>query len=850
MAVNLVTITGSLKDLTGTAPDGGKLWFKINRPDWNSTGNIFTPQYVEAEADDAGLFSIALQTTADFEAGSYYTAILKYDDVTTGRSMAFDLGSFEVPDVTSAHLSDLLQSNPIPPDFFDARVTAVEEGLAAEIARATAAETALDDAIEVLDAIVDANSARLTAVETEVDVLTVSAAFGIPTFADTAAGVAGVANGALFSVVGTGEFILYRRVDAAAVEVVRLPTTQRLTDLADCRVILRNATASANMVTVNRQTGKIYFPRLEVAFPNNLIPTNPLNITPVGGASALFELDFSLNVTSRIHYYADMDAGTVVAVDAIKPSIATGVLVPLGSSHNGSFNNFRGFRFVDAYDELGRITSIEGMQRTSENVPTIGVQTGRIPFVVNTAKWFQLQPVYADMRYLCNAAAKLDLSYMTDGTTATIICTNTLQLFAGNGRTFVGTAHNSLGLTIGGAVRVTRVSDYILAEPLAGTPTFSTITHPVMEITILQAGQSQHVQGHQYGLIGGFSEGSRDVDWMNKGTLDQSRFWINGATGGTALLRDSLDTNTDPEANPDAWWYDDDFETDGPALLNCYAQIDAAIALGQPVPEVVFWAQGESDAGALQTASNGVTQARYAAAINVVLTKIRNYLIAEGASNPQFIVTMLGSWDGSALRFSTGAIRRSYIEFCAATAWAHQGPEMFDLPRFYRQIHMNEMGNYVHGKRLLRHYANVFIQAIDNQYPEGPVCGVAVPGADGRSVTIPITSGGAEVVNYPRGDVAQFISIGVNQNIEGGAPFGFAIINTDTRAARRINAEISGDNIILRTDVTLTANDRVFFPAGYMPEKARFQFIWDNQLDRRTNTPGLPLRSYVSAPLA
>jgi hypothetical protein len=52
----------------------------------------------------------------------------------------------------------------------------------------------------------------------------------------------------------------------------------------------------------------------------------------------------------------------------------------------------------------------------------------------------------------------------------------------------------------------------------------------------------------------------------------------------------------------------------------------------------------------------------------------------------------------------------------------------------------------------------------------------------------------------------------------------------------------------LSADVALTGA-RVFYPAGYAPEIASHQFVRNAKLDRRTNIPGLPLRSFVSAAL-
>lgn len=59
MAVNLVTVTGNLEAISGGDLSLGRLWFRLNRPDWNLSGDIFAPEYVEAIASAGGAFSVA-----------------------------------------------------------------------------------------------------------------------------------------------------------------------------------------------------------------------------------------------------------------------------------------------------------------------------------------------------------------------------------------------------------------------------------------------------------------------------------------------------------------------------------------------------------------------------------------------------------------------------------------------------------------------------------------------------------------------------------------------------------------------------------------------------------------------
>ena len=115
MAVNLVTVTGNLETLIGSAPSLGRVRFKLNRPDWNLDGDIFAPEFREAVADGAGAFTIDLQTTDDLEYGSYYTASLLYRDTVDGKDRDLTLSSFYLPDTGPHQLSDLLLVGPVSP---------------------------------------------------------------------------------------------------------------------------------------------------------------------------------------------------------------------------------------------------------------------------------------------------------------------------------------------------------------------------------------------------------------------------------------------------------------------------------------------------------------------------------------------------------------------------------------------------------------------------------------------------------------------------------------------------------------------------------------------------------------
>ena len=153
MTVNLATVTGTLETLTGAAPSLGRMWFRLNRPDWTLTGEIFAPEYIEAIADGSGAFSKALQSTDDFEAGATYSAILKYREPLDGKDREYVLGAFALPTGGPYELGDLLAVPiiaPVPADILAlCQAYAVAADADRVLAQTAAAEAVLYGGIQV-----------------------------------------------------------------------------------------------------------------------------------------------------------------------------------------------------------------------------------------------------------------------------------------------------------------------------------------------------------------------------------------------------------------------------------------------------------------------------------------------------------------------------------------------------------------------------------------------------------------------------------------------------------------------------------------------------------------------------
>ena len=161
MAVNLVTVTGSLETLSGATPMLGRMWFKLNRPDWNLTGDIFAPEYIEAIANTAtGAFTVAMQSTNDFQTGATYSAILRYREPLDGKDREYTVGTFALAPGGPFELGDLLTVPiiaPVPADILalcqayaaSASTNAASSLINANAAAASAVTAALYAGVEV-----------------------------------------------------------------------------------------------------------------------------------------------------------------------------------------------------------------------------------------------------------------------------------------------------------------------------------------------------------------------------------------------------------------------------------------------------------------------------------------------------------------------------------------------------------------------------------------------------------------------------------------------------------------------------------------------------------------------------
>lgn len=463
---------------------------------------------------------------------------------------------------------------------------------------------------------------------------------------------------------------------------------------------------------------------------------------------------------------------------------------------------------------------------------------GRAPIINTMANWFIVQPHERVAHYRQTVAAtKWDMSYLTTATEAIfmLLAGQTAVFFAAAG--FAGLGGNTMTVTGPAVVRANaQAAGSVFMTVDIATGVVTTTAAPIKAVSILTGGQSNANLWYFYGGPGGFQEAMRNASWMTEGLLDDEFNFIQGATGGTAILKASV---ADGATN---YWYDDDLDAHGPALTTCLDAITAAVAAGQPAPECIYWAQGESDAYPLEISL--ITKSQMKSAVETVWGIIRAHCISEGATDPQFMVVGIGAHDSIAIRrHGISWARQVYQDAVADTAYAHMVAQAYDVPRGWDDIHYAEVGYHLLGKRFARAYANLFHGA---DYDLGPtVTGVAVT-EDRRNVTVTVASAGSTLA-MPPGNAAHGLSIGgASPDYPGGAPCGFAILSSTGARIPIVRAEIGASTIRLVTEVDIPAGATLHHPAGYFPEHRTHDFVRDAQLDTTMRWPGLPLMDHAA----
>jgi hypothetical protein len=420
------------------------------------------------------------------------------------------------------------------------------------------------------------------------------------------------------------------------------------------------------------------------------------------------------------------------------------------------------------------------------------------------------------------AGAHIDAQFAPIGGTIEIAAngSGTFDIYCGPDNQWRGFAANqkTLAYTTNQIVQVKRYSAtdffaYVLSGSAATPSTADPVTR---DITIVNAGQSNGVKFITEGGLAGLQQGFADLG------ITDTVWFVQAASGESALIMGN-------EGTVDNYWWEPGVGP-GPLATALVAAVTAAIALGQPAPEALFWDQGERDSLPMATTGD-TTPATYLAAMEDLFTWFRAPAQLNNATLPIFI-TPLGSSDlGSTFDPGVTAVREAQLKYIASDANAHQNAERYDLSRPYSNVHLNYAGQREQGLRVAKVLGNVLYSQTNDLGPE--------------------------IVSWTETDPTTFVAIvdpGDNDSMENDdnpiQALGFAVVsNLDAMSCVHYELESftrffnEGTGMHEFTFVTTAAASgaRLIYPNGALAQGRTGRFI-------KGTVSGLPLRSWNSTP--
>lgn len=299
------------------------------------------------------------------------------------------------------------------------------------------------------------------------------------------------------------------------------------------------------------------------------------------------------------------------------------------------------------------------------------------------------------------AGATLDLQKWTDGQSIKIATRAACRLYSGPDLVWnaQGPSNTNMEVPANSMVTVTRCGSVLFYETLASV-TFNAAAQAARDISIATIGQSLAAYFIEHAGIGGYQAqqallAGGVASWPSPGwDSARSSVWpINAALGASALLQAN---------NPDNFWWTT-AGGPGPRATEAVAKINAAVALGQPMPALLHWVQGEADRAGLAARTTTFTQYRNAQV--ALFNWLRSQL---GRPNLPIVISPLGADDTNAI--SKGAyiaIREAQVWVCGQLSNVSLAPEKYDLPRKYTDVHLTYKGTGMMGARLALAAGNI-----------------------------------------------------------------------------------------------------------------------------------------------
>lgn len=303
---------------------------------------------------------------------------------------------------------------------------------------------------------------------------------------------------------------------------------------------------------------------------------------------------------------------------------------------------------------------------------------GRIITVANGTRWI-------DLRHIPQGRREGTDIHVSTGATAKLIAGSKVQ-------TVVGPAYIRALRPTSGAYVFEAVQGSV-TEDAGGLENV-----PARDLTLISAGQSLAAYCFQGGGLFGLQRVLADSS-----ALYPSIWAVQGATGGSGLSAD--------EGSSQYWW-DTVANGPGPAALTWKAALDS-IPVAQGKPDAIYWVHGQNTAYWMGTGQ--VTPANVKTWLTALFKWMRDQI--DPMVRTPIILSPLGAYYAATTDKKAAAMRQVELDLIAGDPNIHLGPPYFDLPRGYKDVHLDEGGEVLQGYRLGVVLANVLYGQAN---PTGP----------------------------------------------------------------------------------------------------------------------------------
>lgn len=254
-------------------------------------------------------------------------------------------------------------------------------------------------------------------------------------------------------------------------------------------------------------------------------------------------------------------------------------------------------------------------------------------------------------------------------------------------------------------------SDHDVFQAIEGTATQESDAAdsiPAADISFATGGQSLAERFLDGGGMYGFQRGMRYFFQSNPAALPYpSVYPIQGAVGASGLVPVSAGTG--------GYWWEPGVGP-GPLALAWRDAVSAAVAAGQPQPSFIYWVFGNNDAGFMGTDPT-LTVNLYRYYYEQLFQWMRDR--ADVPDDCPIILTPLGPKENAIAGNGNMVSAVRWVEdwLIDNVANCYRGPEIYDLPRPFFDVHLATDGQILQGFRLAGVVDNVLNGATNTNGP-------------------------------------------------------------------------------------------------------------------------------------